>query len=64
MHSLPAVEEAIHQQERRPVREQRVSLHFSQSNATVPFPPFDGLPGQRIDGPNRAHLALIADLQY
>ena len=42
--------------------EEGIAFHFPEPNSAVPLPAFDGLPRERVDGPNRAHLALVADL--
>lgn len=44
------------QQKGGPVREQRVALHFAESDAATGFPTLDRLVGQVVDGANGPHL--------
>lgn len=40
---------------------QRISFHFSKTNATPDFSSFDRLPRQTVDGPCRTHLTFVTD---
>mmetsp|Transcript_24694 Transcript_24694/g.57511 ORF Transcript_24694/g.57511 Transcript_24694/m.57511 type:complete len:486 (-) Transcript_24694:2193-3650(-) len=54
-----AAQQPVLHEESDAVREKRVSLHLSQSDAAVHLPSMDGLPCERVDGPFCAHLVLI-----
>ena len=58
---IGAVEQAILQQIRRPVRNQGIPLHLAESRAPSAFPPLDRLSRELIHRARRPHLILIRD---
>ena len=44
------------------MRQQRVALHLAEADAAAGLAPLDRLAGERVDGPDGAHLELVGDL--
>ena len=56
------VQQTLVQQERRAVRDDRVTLHLAQTDAAVLFAALQRLARQLVDGARGAHLRLVGDL--